>query len=124
MKISQSKIESQIMNLWTTALATPIEEELSIFKHMPSEYKEAWEKLSEAKKSSIIAQANYHKTETAYQVRNFWQTRDLREDKQQKVMEKLIVENKSTKVEEPKTSLPYDLEDMKSLINERFKYKK
>ena len=39
-------------------------------------------------------------------------------------MEKLIVENKSTKVEEKPTSLPYDLEDMKSLINERFKYKK
>ena len=116
--------EGQIMNLWSTALVAPVEEELNVLKLMPAEYKEAWGKLSESKKSSLLLQSQYHRTDTTYQVRNFWQTRDLREDKQQKVMEKLIVENESTTVVETPNSLPYDLEDMKSLITERFKYKK
>ena len=116
--------ESQIIGLWQGALATPVEEELNVLKMMPTEYKEAWDKLSEAKKSSILAQSNYHRTDTQYQVNNFWQTRDLREDKHQKVMEKLITENKSTEVEEKKSNLPYDLESMKSQITKRFKYKR
>jgi len=116
--------ESQIVNLWSSALTAPVEEELPVVKMMPAEYREAFDNLSEAKKASVLAQAQYHRTETSYQVKNFWQTRDLREDKHQKVMEKLITENTSTKVEEPKTNLPYDLGDMKTLINERFKYKK
>ena len=116
--------ESQIVNLWTSALSTPVEEELNVIKMMPAEYKEAFDNLSEAKKASILAQSNYHQTETQYQVNNFWQTRDLREDKHQKVMEKLITENKSTEVEEKKSNLPYDLEVMKSQITKRFKYKK
>ena len=116
--------ESQIVNLWTSALSTPIEEELTVVKLMPAEYREAFDNLSEAKRASVIAQAQYHRTETSYQVKNFWQTRDLREDKHQKVMEKLVTENVSTKVEEIKSNLPYDLSDMKNLITEKFKYKK
>ena len=46
---------------------------------MPSEYKETWAKLSEAKKSAITAQAKMVKLTSPYQVKNFWDTRDLRE---------------------------------------------
>ena len=112
--------ESQIVSLWNTALEQKVESELSVVTMMPEEYKETWNKLSEGKKSSIIAQSKYQRTDTSYQVKNFWQTRDLRETAV--VMEKVEVLNESTMVEEaPASTLPYNLDDMKIAINKRFK---
>jgi len=112
--------ESQIVSLWNTALEQKVESELSVVTMMPEEYKETWNKLSEGKKSSIIAQSKYQRTDTSYQVKNFWQTRDLRETAV--VMEKVEVLNESTIVEEaPASTLPYNLDDMKIAINKRFK---
>ena len=112
--------ESQIVSLWNTALEQKVESELSVVTMMPEEYKETWSKLSEAKKSSLIAQSKYQRTDTSYQVKNFWQTRDLRETAV--VMEKVEVLNESTMVEEaPASTLPYNLDDMKIAINKRFK---
>jgi methyl-accepting chemotaxis protein len=84
---------------------------------MPAEYKETWNKLSEGKKSQIAAQSKYAKLETEYQVRNFWQTRDLRE--YAPVMEKvsMIKEEVETKT----NSLPYDMTSITEAINAKFK---
>ena len=100
-----------------------VESELPVVALMPDEYKETWNELSEAKKSSLIAQSKYQRTETSYQVRNFWQTRDLRETKV--VMEKVEIINEAAKIEEaPKSKLPYEMEDMKAQISKRFRHKR
>jgi len=115
--------ENQIVSLWQTALEQKEESELPVITLMPEEYKETWNGLSEAKKSSLIAQSKYQKTETAYQVKNFWQTRDMRETTV--VMEKVEIVNESKEVEEaPKSTLPYDLDETKAAITKRFKHKR
>ena len=109
--------EGQILGLWNHALITdaPKAGEPNVLKMMPAEYKEAWTGLSEAKKNQILAQSKYHVLETAYQVANFWQTRDLRETAP--VMEKVSMIKESK--EETKT-LPYDLTDITAQIKKRF----
>ena len=69
------------------------------------------------KKTALLAQSKYHKLETAYQVRNFWQTRDLRDVKV--VMEKVETVNEAAPVIEDKKPL-YDLTNVKKSINKRF----
>lgn len=51
--------------------------EHKFINEMPDEYKEAWERLDEGHKSSIMAQAQLRNLETEYQIRNFWSTRNL-----------------------------------------------
>lgn len=110
--------EGQILGLWNTALITdaPSASEPNVIKMMPNEYKETFAKLSESKKSQILAQSKYHKLETQYQVTNFWQTRDLRETTQ--VMEKVELVNES---KEETKSLPYDLTGVEEALAKRFK---
>ena len=84
----------------------------------PAEYKEKFESLTEGKQSQIKAQANYHTLKTEYQVRNFWETRDLREVKVD--LEKLAAVNESTVVEEINKPL-YDVSDMADAFKKRFK---
>ena len=85
---------------------------------MPAEYKEKFESLTEAKQTQIKAQANYHTLKTEYQVRNFWETRDLREVKVD--LEKLAAVNESTVVEEENKPL-YDVSDYAESLKKRFK---
>ena len=110
--------ESQIYALWNQSLAgAPVENEPKVISAMPTEYRETWNGLSESKKNQLLAQSKYHKLETEYQVRNFWQTRDLRETSQ--VIEKIEMVKESNEVVVNK--LPYDLTDMKASIAKQFK---
>ena len=110
--------ESQIYALWNNVIAgAPVENEPNVLAAMPTEYRETWNRLSEAKKNQILAQAKYHKLETEYQVRNFWQQRDLRETST--VMEK--VEMVSEKVVEKVSTLPYNMDGMAESFAKRFK---
>jgi hypothetical protein len=112
--------EGQILGLWANSLmgAKPANETtLPVISMMPSEYHETWTKLSEGKKNQIIAQSKMHRLETAYQVANFWQTRDLREVAP--VMEKIAMVNEAV-VEETKT-LGYDVTEIGAQIAKRFK---
>lgn len=84
---------------------------------MPAEYSEAWTNLSESKKNQIVAQSKYFTLNTEYQVANFWQTRDLRDTKVE--MEKVAMVTES-KAEEPKSTLGYDVSDMKEAFKKRF----
>ena len=84
----------------------------------PAEYKEKFESLTEGKQNQIKAQANYHTLKTEYQVRNFWETRDLREVKVD--LEKLAVVNESAVVEEEKKPL-YDVSSYAEGLKKRFK---
>ena len=85
---------------------------------IPAEYKEKFESLTEGKQSQIKAQANYHTLKTEYQVRNFWETRDLREVKVD--LEKLAAVNESTVVEEADKPL-YDVSSYAEGLKKRFK---
>lgn len=87
-----------------------------VLEAMPEEYKEKWEALSEAKQNQILAQSKYHKLSTEYQVRNFWQTRDMREES--KNMEKIAMVNES-KTQEEKPM--YDVSSYAEQFKKRFK---
>ena len=110
--------EGQILALWNTSLNGVVETNNSptVIKLMPTEYHDTWAKCSEGKKNQIMAQSKYHKLETAYQVANFWQTRDLREVAP--VMEKIAMINEST-VEDANT-LGYDATELGAEIAKRF----
>jgi hypothetical protein len=112
--------EGQILSLWSNSLmgAVITENTPNVIAMMPTEYHDTWTKLSESKKSQIMAQSKMAKLETSYQVANFWQTRDLRETSS--IMEKITMINESTKIEEVKT-IGYDLSDITAQIAKKFK---
>jgi hypothetical protein len=110
--------EGQIIALWNTSLSGTVEthDAPTVIKLMPTEYHDTWAKCSEGKKNQIMAQSKYHKLETAYQVANFWQTRDLREVAP--VMEKIAMVNESAV--EPTQTLGYDATELGAEIAKRF----
>ena len=85
---------------------------------IPAEYKEKFEALTEGKQNQIKAQAKYHTLSTEYQVRNFWETRDLREVKVD--LEKLAAVNESVATEEENKPL-YDVSNYAEGLKKRFK---
>lgn len=50
---------------------------LKFIDEIPEEYAQVWESLNEGHKQSIIAQSNFYRLETPYQIKNFWSTRQL-----------------------------------------------
>ena len=84
----------------------------------PAEYKEKFEALTEGKQNQIKAQAKYHTLNTEYQVRNFWETRDLREVKVD--LEKLATVNESVVAKEENKPL-YDVSGYAESLKKRFK---
>lgn len=113
--------ESQINTLMESALVEVAgQTEPYFITAMPSEYKETWAKLSEAKKTAIAAQAKMVKLTSPYQVKNFWETRDLRETTP--VMEKVEMINEARKQEAPKSStITYSTDGMAEQLAKRFK---
>ena len=110
--------EGQILGLWKNSLIGNVitESTPNVIAMMPVEYHETWGKLSEGKKAQIMAQSKMVKLETAYQVANFWQTRDLRETAP--VMEKLHMLSESKEV---KSTIGYDTSDIAAQIANKFK---
>lgn len=113
--MTESQIEAMIES--ATLIVENRNAEPYFITAIPAEYKDKWQALSEGKKNQIIAQANYHKLETEYQVKNFWQTRDLREVAP--VMEKLEMLNESR--QEEKKGLGYDVSSYAEELKKRFK---
>lgn len=90
------------------------ETKLNWLNDMPEKYKEQWEKLDESRKNQIIAQAASRVLETEYQIKDFWQTRDLRPTK---VNLQPIIETKSTYT----TPSPY-MQAVQEGLDRRFRY--
>jgi len=114
--------ESQIVTLMEGALVEVAGQTTPYFvEAAPSEYKEIWNTLSEAKRNQLTAQSKMVKLSTPYQVRNFWQTRDLREVSS--VMEKVEMIKESTQTETPKksTTITYDTTEIAAQLAARFK---
>lgn len=111
--------ESQINVLMESALVEVAGQTAPYFiEVMPSEYRETWTKLSEAKKSAIAAQAKMVKLSSPYQVKNFWDTRDLREVAP--VMEKVEMVSESKVVEDKKSTITYNVDGMAEAFAKRF----
>ena len=112
--------EGQIVSLWNDSLTQVQESDLPVVALMPVEYKETWDGLSEGKRSSLIAQSKFHNTNTQYEVKTFWQTRDMRETSIPMEISSMNESNIHMSAKAA-SSLPYDLEDMKVAIDKRFK---
>ena len=50
---------------------------LKFIDEMPEEYTQVWESLTESHQQSIVAQSNFYRLDTPYQIKNFWSTRQL-----------------------------------------------
>jgi hypothetical protein len=50
---------------------------LKFIDEMPEDYVQVWESLNPGYKQSIIAQSHFYNLTTPYQIKNFWQTRQL-----------------------------------------------
>jgi hypothetical protein len=61
----------------------------------PEEYKALWESLEPQVKNNITAQSKFYKLDTAYQIKNFWETRKLTKTAQV-VNESAIAETPTT----------------------------
>jgi len=87
-KMNESRIMSSLdaNRIWESCFIVE-ETGPDFIKDMPAKYKEKWNTLSESRKSQIIAESKFYPLTNAYQINNFWSTRDLRE--KQVSMEKL-----------------------------------
>jgi hypothetical protein len=111
--------ESEIVSVMNEAqlIVESAGEQPTFIALMPSEYTEAWANLSESRQNNIIAQSKYHSLNTEYQVANFWQTRDLRDNKVE--LEKVAMVTEAKK-EEAKPTLGYDVSGMADAFKQRF----
>lgn len=70
---------AQVDAIWETVMNPVVDRSLNIVADMPNEYKEAWDNISEARQSQILAESKYYSLNTQYKIDNFWQTRDMRQ---------------------------------------------
>lgn len=68
--------EEKIVEVWESTLAS-VEVNEKWLTEMPIEYLALWESASAAHKDAITRQAKMFRLESAYQIKNFWQTRGL-----------------------------------------------
>lgn len=118
--MTESQIKKMIEN--AEKVNENANEEPYFIKAMPEEFKETWEKLSENKKNEIHAQAKYRDLKTEYQVRDFWQTRDLIELNEKVNQPDPTSVNEQTTKDNQKsnTKLGYDPTQFKEDLKSRF----
>lgn len=89
---------------------------LDFIEDMPEKYKSKWENLTKGRQEQIIAESKFYPLNTAYQINNFWQTRDLRQSQVQ--LEKL---NESKEVKTETTNQYAISEEQKSYLINKIK---
>lgn len=72
LKQSSPTNEGDILKIWEAVLTPHVEKWL---EEAPEQYKQLWESLDEKSKNTLLAQSRAYKLETAYQIKNFWETR-------------------------------------------------
>ena len=65
------------------SVITPVDNTPLYLKNIPSEYRSNWDIASQGKKNQLIAESKSYSLNTAFQIDNFWQTRDFRENAMQ-----------------------------------------
>ena len=77
--------EEDIVQIWESALT--IQTEIPLFiSEMPEDIEKIWENLDPRAQEAIIAQSDSYNLDTSYQIKHFWNTRNL---KDMPVLEKL-----------------------------------
>ena len=72
---SQQQADSMINNLMSNS--QEITEEEKWLSGAPQEFKQIWESMDTQMKNTITGQSKFYKLETPYQIKNFWETRNL-----------------------------------------------
>ena len=70
-KVSTYYNNAQVDAIWESVLNPVVDRSLNIVADMPTEYKEAWDNLSEARQSQLIAESKYYSLNTQYKIDNF-----------------------------------------------------
>ena len=110
-KIVTSMNESRVMStvdanrVWESSFVAE-ERKPNFIDDMPAKYHDKWNGLSEGRKKQIIAEATFYPLTNAYQINNFWSTRDLREKQVQ--LEKI---NESVSPASTETQSPYAISE-------------
>ena len=72
--------KSDIHRIMESAIVEKEETEPLFIQGMPEKIKPIWESMNESEKEKIYAQATSYKLNTAYQIKNFWSTRNLNKE--------------------------------------------
>lgn len=106
------KTEEDANRVWEAALTPHTEPWV---ENAPEEFKKIWESLDESAKKTLVAQSRSYKLETAYQIKNFWETRP-RNILQKKATTQVINENKEVAADDTlKNPLGYSTEYVKHM---------
>lgn len=70
--------EAEVINIMEAVLNKTNENIPNYVRFMPEKYKEVFESMSDAERNWIAAQANNFQLNSQYQVKSFWDSRDLR----------------------------------------------
>lgn len=70
--------EAEVINLMEAVLNKTNENVPNYVRFMPEKYKEVFESMTDAERNWIAAQAHNFQLNTQYQVKSFWDSRDLR----------------------------------------------
>jgi hypothetical protein len=73
--------KSDVHRVWESALVEKeVDDEPLFIKNMPETVKPIWESMTAVEKESIYAQGSAYKLNTAYQIKHFWSTRNLKKE--------------------------------------------
>jgi hypothetical protein len=103
---------AQVEAIWESVINPVTDRSPNVIADMPDEYKEAWDNLSEARQSSILAESKYYSLNTQYKIDNFWQTRDMRQSQ----VETTIINENTAATKAPESKLGKEFED--DFVNE------
>jgi hypothetical protein len=95
---SQKRADSDLNKLFTEAQKAENPGEEKWITEAPEEYKTLWESLEPKVKNSVYAQSKLYKLDTPYQIKNFWETRNL-----EKKSSEALNESKAEEIEKPTT---------------------
>lgn len=70
--------EDEVVNIMEAVLNKQVENTPAYIKFMPANYKEVYENMNDAERNWVAAQASTLTLNTPYQVKSFWDSRDLR----------------------------------------------
>ena len=70
--------EDEVVNIMEAVLNKQVENTPNYIKFMPAQYKEVYESMTDGERNWISAQANNMSLNTPYQVKAFWDSRNLR----------------------------------------------
>ena len=117
---SPSYSEEGIVLVWENCL-NAVEVSETWLTQMPVEYIPVWESASTEVKNKIIRQAKVYNLTSAYQIKNFWQTRGL--EKPANESDESVNESKRAEItKETVSSLGYDSDYVKMIAEQMNRY--